>query len=354
MKKTIKIFFIGRKQGILTAKNFPQPKNMPWMIENERPGERDGFLQAEGVERTYSLKKADVIFVRNMPERTKAHIFKRIERKVNKFRDGKLVINDTTAFHNFSHKDSTFQRWQETGIPCPECIRLDMSKQDADLVFQIRDFLKKHGEIYVRTNNEERGRGIEPLAESASDDDVLNCVKTMRHLQKNTPHGDTDIIMVEKIKAYDADGYTNLFRAHVVLGKVVSGYALSAKRQVIHTRDLKLEEFDRFVEANTVFNSQICRSDENRQKIVDAVTALGCNIGAAEFFLINGEIQFLEVNPMWGHVLHFGGKEYCDYIIANKEKYHTDLSNIYHWLDRVNYYKAFYEQIAEEARKLQS
>ena len=49
--------------------------------------------------------------------------------------------------------------------------------------------------------------------------------------------------------------------------------------------------------------------------------ALGCNIGAVEFFLTNDEPIFLEFNPMWGgnaSKVGFGPKELRNYLDENR------------------------------------
>ena len=78
------------------------------------------------------------------------------------------------------------------------------------------------------------------------------------------------------------------------------------------------------------------------------IKILGNNIGGVEFFLINNEPCFIELNPMWGGPAGrggFGNIEFKNYINSNKTKLYNQIPNIYDWLDYKNYYKKIYEII---------
>ena len=112
----LKIFFIGRKSGIIAYNNYP----WKWhQIENRRQREEKAFEQVESLVRTYDLEEADILYVRNRPERTGKRVYRRILRKLDRYREGRYVVNDPRAFPTYQCKDAAFECWQAAGLDTP-------------------------------------------------------------------------------------------------------------------------------------------------------------------------------------------------------------------------------------------
>ena len=154
MTKALKIFFIGRRHGVIPF------KARPWKLEKQRRGELEGFKAARGMVRTYSPARADVIFVRNMQEYTNERDIENIEKRIGKFRADKLILNDIAYFRNYNSKDITFSIWQKNGIQIPAFKVLDIKDSEQNLVKAVSEFLALHPCTILRTTNDESGLGM--------------------------------------------------------------------------------------------------------------------------------------------------------------------------------------------------
>ena len=102
---------------------------------------------------------------------------------------------------------------------------------------------------------------------------------------------------VEYIENTSEDGYNELYRVHIIFDQVLSYYVATSKKKQLHQADMSVQDINRFIEVNHKFQKKI---PIIKNKLVSAVKTLGNNIGGIEFFLINDEPCFIELNPMWG------------------------------------------------------
>jgi hypothetical protein len=86
MKSIKYIHFIARIQGILPF------SNTPWFLENARYKEINGIQKNKSLKITNSIKKTDVIFIRNKPESTTDYQAEKIESIVKNYRSKKLLL----------------------------------------------------------------------------------------------------------------------------------------------------------------------------------------------------------------------------------------------------------------------
>jgi hypothetical protein len=113
---------------------------------------------------------------------------------------------------------------------------------------------------------------------------------------------------------------------------------------------MRINDAKSFVSANKEFQDILPTIKED---LIKAVKVLGCNIGALEFFIIDGRPCFLELNPIWGgHASRggFGDKEMMEYLDSNKDKLIAEIPNIYRWLDYKSYYTKMYSIIRDYYR----
>jgi len=113
---------------------------------------------------------------------------------------------------------------------------------------------------------------------------------------------------------------------------------------------MRINDAKSFVSANKEFKDILPLIKDD---LIKAVNVLGCNIGALEFFIVDGQPCFLELNPIWGgHASRggFGDKEMMKYLDSNKDELITDIPNIYRWLDYKSYYTKMYSIIRDQYR----
>ena len=155
----------------------------------------------------------------------------------------------------------------------------------------------------------------------------------------------TRIIAVEFIGSQDAGGYIDLYRAHILLGQIISYYAVTSKQDIFHNVDMKEQCLERFIQ----LNEGLCDKVQSlNDQILQASTALECNLGAVEFFLLDNKPIFIEFNPMWGghaSMIGFGNTKVQNYLDTHKKALKERIPNIYAWLNYPDYYKALFEQI---------
>ena len=161
----------------------------------------------------------------------------------------------------------------------------------------------------------------------------------------------TRIFGVEFLKSDCSSGFQDLYRAHVLFGRIISFYAVTSKKDVFHNIDMTIKDLDRFITLNQKFQKKL---DTLKSEIIKAVESLDCNLGAIEFFLINNKPIFIELNPMWGgHASNhgFGNESVQSYLINNRTTLENSIPNIYKFMDRKSYYKNLFEYIHEYISK---
>ena len=339
MKKN-KVYFLGRNQGHSIHKFFPSK------IENKRKLEVEAFYSLKTIERTFSMKKADILFFRNKPEDTTDQDFNLLSRRIENV-DNKLIINDINSFYNYDSKDRSFKIWQENGLSCPDFISFSndyINNKRNEMLDRAEQFYKKYKKIIIRTNNETGSKGLHVIEKK---EDLYLAINQLiiRLDKKNIKSKDTKIICVQYLETENKDNYNELYRVHILFDKVLSYYVATSKKKEFHQAEMKIDDVDKFIEANNRFEKILPKIKE---KLISSITSLGNNIGAIEFFMINGEPYFIELNPMWGGAAGrtgFGNLEMRNYIQSQENELYDIIPNIYNWLDYESYYKKMYSTI---------
>jgi len=320
-------------------------------LENRRPGEPSGFRRSNSlIQQVRFIRNADIIWVRVRPEHTTDQERAIIDNRLRPFRNRIPIINDISIFDNYDCKDKAFSIWKEHGIGCPDFLSFNVDNHTYNhfnVVEKVSKFLKKHEKILLRTNNETAANGMYVLGPSETKKDInavlFNLEMRCKELVKNRKN--TRIIATEFIKSQHSDGYIDLYRAHILLGKIISYYVVTNKKDIFHNVDMNEECLERFIQLNNSLCNKIEHLDS---QIIFASKVLGCNLGAVEFFLIGDKPIFIELNPMWGghaSTFGFGDSKVQNYLDVNKRELISQIPNIYYWLDYPNYYKNLFELI---------
>ena len=338
--KINKIYFLGRKQGHSIHKFFPTK------LEAKRPQEIEAFNSINCLKRTHFINKANILYFRNIPEKTKSH---HIDILINRSKTvkKKLIINDINSFYNHDSKNRAFKIWENNNLLCPKHIAFSSNQIKNNLkkvIEKIELFLMKYGKIIIRTNNETGSLGLFVINNKKDITQVLKKLKTRVYSKINFAK-DTKIMCVEFINSNTLDNYHNLYRVHILFDNILSYYVTTSKKDQFHSADLSIDDIDRFISINYEFQLIL---PNIKDKLISAVKLLGNNIGAIEFFLINNEPCFIELNPMWGgHAsrVGFGNQKMMDYIYSNKSKLIEKIPNIYKWMNYFEYYQQMYQII---------
>ena len=174
--------------------------------------------------------------------------------------------------------------------------------------------------------------------------DALTLLK-IRCSEFITKRSSTRVMVVQFISSKDPDQLIDLYRVHILFGKIISYYGVTSALDVFHSIDMNFEDRNRFILINEYLSNKIL---DIEKKILLSAKVLGCNIGAVEFFMKNDEPIFLEFNPMWGgnaSKLGFGLKEFRNYLSVNRSSLENRIPNIYKFTDYQQYYKSLYEGV---------
>ena len=344
MKKS-KIYFIGRKQG------FGKRRWRLSHLENRRQKEAEGLKAAgDSIVQTRFISSADSIWIRVRPEFTTDIEVERIDRRLKPYRQEKTIINDVTSFYNYDSKDRTFEIWNKEGIQCPDYLSISPHDVDNDIestVSEIKIFIDKHRKVFLRTNNETAANGMFLLdAESSKEfiiEKIQELIQRCKYLLKKRK--DTRIVLVQFIMPEDKEGNMDLYRVHLILGNILSYYAVTAKLDIFHNCDMDVNSLDKFIDLNKSISKIV---DKHKNTILAASEVLGCNLGAIEFFIRDGKPVFIEFNPMWGgqaSKVGFGNTQLQSHLLMNKEELTEQIPNIYSFLDYKAYYRKLFESV---------
>lgn len=226
-----------------------------------------------------------------------------------------LQINPIASFYNHSDKSRSFELWQEAGIPCPEFITLpeDISTDDRyQIVYQ---YIKKHGAILLRTNNEALGNGLYSLDSKTSRAQILSILNQLdkRVNQLKLNRKDSKIIAV---KCYEKDKLLAEARVYVVGNQLLTEACYpriipSRLRQLSISKQANSHEFRKLLsseihqypklirEANNELKQRLIKDKQLAQQCMQAVNILGNNIGAVDLLFCKNKPIFLEINPMF-------------------------------------------------------
>ena len=343
--KRSKIYFIGRKQG------FGKRRWRLSHLENRRYKESEGLKEASHcIMQTRFISQADSIWVRVRPEFTTDKQVIRINRRLETYRKEKTIINDTSSFYNYDSKDRTFGIWEKEKIPCPKFLPISPIDADNDIdstITRIKEFIDENGKVFLRTNNETAANGMSLLDRDTSKKEITEKLQTLINRCKSflQKRKDTRIVLVQFIKPQADQNFNDLYRVHILLGKVLSYYVVTADLDVFHNCDMDLNSLNRFIELNTSISEVV---EKHKETILRASEVLGCNVGAIEFFIRDGKPIFLELNPMWGgqaSKIGFGNSKFQSYLVENKKDLLEKIPNVYFFLNYKNYYKDLFKNI---------
>lgn len=344
MKKS-KIYFIGRKQG------FGKRRWRLSHLENRRYKESEGLKEAsQRIVQTRFISLSDSIWVRVRPEFTTDAEVVSINRRLDPYRKTKTIINDISCFYKYDSKDRTFDIWKKEKISCPEFLPIspiDINNDIEKTIDRIREFIDENGKVFLRTNNETAANGMSLLDRDTPIQEITEKLKTLIDrcrvfLQQRK---DTRIVLVQFIKTQTNQNFNDLYRVHILFGKILSYYAVTADLDVFHNCDMDLNSLNRFIELNTSISEIV---EKHKEKIIKASEVLGCNLGAIEFFIQDGNPIFLEFNPMWGgqaSKIGFGNSKFQSYLLKNKTQLSEKIPNIYSFLNYKSYYKNLFKNI---------
>lgn len=342
--KPLKIYFLGRRSGHGLFKFFP------WVVENTRRDELKGLLNAEGISQTGNISSADILFFRNKPEKTSDELITKLKERIQVFQSRCLIINNIHSFYNYDSKNNAFAIWKDENIPVPDFkIIPDVSEKS---IHRIIEFSKKSGKIFLRTNNETGSKGMKLITTENSFEDVRKIVENLfnRVTRNKSFRIDSKVMAVEFIDARVESGHLDLYRAHVLGDKIISYYVVTSPKDTFHNQDMTMDDLERFININEQFGIRINDDRIFRQKIINAVKVLGCNIGGIEFLLKEGEPVFLEHNPMWGGRASregFGQLPFQAYLVEHKKDLQHRIPLLFKWLDYPVYYQSLYEGIRD-------
>ena len=346
-----------RKQSIWFVGRYDLPPHR-WKrafrpLERARRGEREGFARQRRLTRTRTPVEADIVFVRNNPEKTTDAALALLQQKIHRVDDGtRLIINPQRDFQTVDSKDRAFSAWTNAGITCPRhwVVRPDSLEWLLALI-------QTEGRLLLRTNNEATSHGLRIVDRDMSPERVERVLRglQLRESMHRLRRRDTRIIAVEYIDARDRDGYATLGRAFVLLDRIIGYFASVSDKLEFRVKDMVPEVLERFFVANAQLRKSIAGSVG--EEIVRSVSSLGNNIGAVDFLVQDGQPVFLEVNPIWGEVpgpYAFGNKDFQQLMQKTESRWSKELPNIVENLDVVSFYTNMYDYIGQYAERTRS
>ena len=208
----------------------------------------------------------------------------------------------------------------------------------------INKFFEKHKKILIRTNNETGSNGLHIIKNKEEIPNIISILKN-RVNNLSSKRKDTKLMCVEYIENKSLNSSNNLYRVHILFNRILSNYVTTSTRDEFHNADMTIDDLETFILENRKFQDILPNIQDD---LIKAVKLLGCNIGAIEFFLVDGKPCFLELNPIWGgHASRngFGNEEVMSYLNKNKENLLNKIPNIFKWLDYRTYYADMYSLI---------
>ena len=312
--------------------------------------ENDGCRNSGVVEQTHDIDEADIIWFRYKPEAISTDNIFEYKQALDSRKD-KIILNHIDNFKNYDSKDRSYKIWKENGLNVPDC-KVVWSFSD------VKYMLDKHEKICLRINNEAGGVYLNIIDKSMDESEIIKiyndlviaCQRQIEgvdyraQLNGNArgPRVDTKIIAVEFLKLPKVK---HLHRVIVVGNEVTSGYSVAAEDDNIHIRNQRFDNIDELISAN-VRLGELCNSKSFCDDMVKAVSSLGIQIGAIEFFEIDGKCYLIELNSTWNGT---GGFTFYDdrikpYLLENREKFRESAWPLYDWNESHQYdkfYKAF-------------
>ena len=254
MNDSTSIYLIGRRQGLYPF------TNSRWFLENSRYKELTGLRNVPQLKIVNSIKKSDIIFIRNKPESTTDQQIKKIDSVIKDHRADKLVINDVKDFNNVDNKDITFNIWKNNDVRCPDYCVLNPLDID-ESIEQITTMLSTKGSILLRINNRTGGMAMQKIDSNFAKKDIVQLLEKLssKVLDYRNARVHTNIIAVEHINNGNGN-YTHAFRAHILNDEIISFYVAISKTLVVSMTKLETSDLNEFVRINTKF-TELLKND---------------------------------------------------------------------------------------------
>ena len=343
MNDSTSIYLIGRRQGLYPF------TNSRWFLENSRYKELTGLRNVPQLKIVNSIKKSDIIFIRNKPESTTDQQVKKIDSVIKDHRADKLVINDVKDFNNVDNKDITFNIWKNNDVRCPDYCVLNPLDID-ESIEQITTMLSTKESILLRINNRTGGTAMKKINSNFANKDIVQLLEKLstKVLDYRNARVHTNIIAVEHINNGNGN-YTHAFRAHILNDEIISFYVAISKTLVVSMTKLEASDLNEFVRINTKF-SDLMKNDVFKKKILKAMKSI-TNMGAVDFLLVDDEPIFLEINPMWkGNFFekNFGDNKILLDWFYNKPELEETIPNVFQFKYPIKYWEKFYTTIVNK------
>ena len=346
---------VVKKLHILGIKNwYDHDTNLAMFDERHKTTkiENDNCRMSEVVVQTHNINDADIIWFRSKPEALSEKEIPMYKSLLDRHSD-KTIINHIDYHRNYDSKDRCYGIWKENDIKCPECIVVNKFED-------VLSFLKKYNKICLRINNEAGGNYLKIIDKNTPVENIeiiynelenarirqVNGVDYRNHLggKARGARLDTKVIAVEFLKL---PKMKHLHRVIVVGDKIVGGYSVAAEVDNIHLRDQTYENIQEFIIANRRLG-ELCLDENFINMITKSVSVLGIQIGAIEFFEIDGIPYLIELNSTWAGS---GGFTFWDdristYLKENKSELQKQLWPLYRW-NGTNQYLEFYKSFKQ-------
>jgi len=299
---------------------------------------------------THNINEADIIWFRPKPESLSEIEIPMYRDLLEKHKD-KPIINHLNYHTNYDSKDKCYSIWKDNGVKCPDCT----------VVYNFEDvllFLEKHTKICLRINNEAGGNYLHIVDKSMPTRQLEKIYRELEQARVRQVKGidyrdhlggkargarlDTKVIAVEFLPL---PKMKHLHRVIVVGSRLVGGYSIASELDNIHLRDQSYTNIEEFINANRRLGD-LCSDKEFINTITTAVSSLGIQLGAIEFFEIDGVPYLIELNSTWAGS---GGYTFQDprigeYLLQHKHQLEKELWPLYRWNSPDQYlefYKAF-------------
>lgn len=331
------IAFIGRKQNVRAWRFVVDG------LERARVEERRALEAAVDLGVVDDLRGADLVQVRLNPEQTSARALRRVLSRVRRLPAATRVLNSPEAFALSAEKNRTYTAWRAAGLRTLEWTSWSLWTPLRGQVARVRAFLDGRAG-YLRTHNEDSGKGIIYLA-GAEDDRALERALWRLRLRAltNRVSGSRALLTAEIDNRVGDVG--QVFRVHMVGSEIIGGYAVVGRGRIIHALDVDLADVDAFVAANERLTGWLM---EVRWRALwhRAMAAVRLDFGSLEFLCVDGEPVFLDVNPMWGGRHRFGPELTRWLTDEAPDVVRERIAHVFAWLTPFTFYERYWRAIA--------
>ena len=307
-------------------------------------------MARHNIRKTLSINKSDIIYLRHRATETTQTKVDRLENILNDYRTDKVILNDIRYFYNHDSKDKSMRIWAKNGLSTPRYIAIDKEDSFDKAYEKVISFKNSCNRFFLRINNDTGSKGIFDIDNKKSDQFIKKVLAiTLENVQRQAQtRTDTRVMACEFIEPEQLGQYV-IYRAHVVLNKIISFYVVPSSSSTAFNKGMEVKHINAFIDLNYRFEENITDSTLY-DKIIKSVHSVGCNIGAVEFIMKGKEPIFIELNHHWGgHAGRrgFGNSEFQQYLNHNKNDLEMKIPTIYNWLDYSKYYLNLYKVISE-------